>query len=71
MARRVRDINAERLSARLDVENRHDELGFLASTFNDTLGRLERSFDQLRTLHLRRFARIADASDRPFAVSAN
>jgi len=48
MARRVRDINAERLSARLDVENRHDELGFLASTFNDTLGRLERSFDQLR-----------------------
>jgi len=48
MARRVHEINAERLNARLDVENSHDELGFLASTFNETLARLERSFDQLR-----------------------
>lgn len=48
MARRVHEINAERLSARLDVENQHDELGFLASTFNETLSRLERSFEQLR-----------------------
>jgi heavy metal sensor kinase len=48
MARRVHEINAERLSARLDVENQHDELGLLASAFNDTLSRLEHSFEQLR-----------------------
>jgi heavy metal sensor kinase len=48
MARRVHEINAERLNARLDIENPHDELGFLAGTFNETLARLERSFEQLR-----------------------
>jgi heavy metal sensor kinase len=48
MARRAREINAERLSARLNVENPEDELGQLAQAFNETLARLERSFDQLR-----------------------
>ena len=48
MARRAREINAERLSARLDVENPHDELGLLSRAFNETLARLERSFEQLR-----------------------
>jgi heavy metal sensor kinase len=48
MARRAREINAERLSARLDVENPRDEIGQLATAFNETLGRLERSFEQLR-----------------------
>jgi len=48
MARRVHEINAERLSARLDVENPHDEIGSLAKAFNETLTRLERSFEQLR-----------------------
>src|SRR5205823_1507107 len=48
MARRAHEINAERLSARLDVENPNDEIGQLATAFNETLGRLERSFDQLR-----------------------
>jgi len=48
MARRAREINADRLNARLDVENPNDELGHLASAFNDTLARLERSFEQLR-----------------------
>ena len=48
MARRVHEINAERLSARLDVENPHDELGSLARSFNETLACLERSFEQLR-----------------------
>ena len=41
MARRVNEINAERLSARLDVENPDDELGALAKAFNETLTRLE------------------------------
>ena len=48
MARRAHEINAESLSARLDVENPHDELGRLAFAFNQTLERLERSFEQLR-----------------------
>jgi heavy metal sensor kinase len=48
MARRAHEINADRLSARLDVENPHDELGLLAKAFNETLARLERSFEQLR-----------------------
>jgi heavy metal sensor kinase len=48
MARRVHEINADRLNARLEVENPHDELGALAKAFNETLGRLERSFEQLR-----------------------
>jgi len=48
MARRAHEINAESLSARWDVENPHDELGRLASAFNETLARLERSFEQLR-----------------------
>lgn len=48
MARRAREINAERLGARIDVENPHDELGLLAQTFNETLARLERSFEQLK-----------------------
>ena len=48
MARRAHEINAERLSTRLDVENPNDELGHLASAFNETLARLEQSFEQLR-----------------------
>lgn len=48
MARRVNEINAERLSARLVVENPDDELGVLAKAFNETLARLESSFEQLR-----------------------
>jgi heavy metal sensor kinase len=48
MALRAREIHAEHLGARLDVENPHDELGHLAQAFNDTLARLERSFDQLK-----------------------
>ncbi len=48
MARRAHEINAEDLSARLDIENPNDELGHLAGAFNETLARLERSFEQLR-----------------------
>jgi len=48
MALRAREISAEHLGARLPVENPADELGLLALTFNETLARLERSFEQLK-----------------------
>ncbi|MBI4742757.1 MAG: HAMP domain-containing protein [Betaproteobacteria bacterium] len=48
MAGEARAITAERLDARLPVINANDELGWLATTFNDLFSRLERSFEQLR-----------------------
>jgi heavy metal sensor kinase len=48
MSERARSITAERLSDRLPVENPDDEMGRMASVFNETLGRLERSFEQMR-----------------------
>jgi signal transduction histidine kinase len=48
MTDRARSITAERLSARLPVHNPDDEMGRLALVFNETLSRLERSFDQMR-----------------------
>jgi heavy metal sensor kinase len=48
MARRAEQITAERLHERLPVENPQDELGHLARVFNETLTRLEVSFEQLR-----------------------
>jgi heavy metal sensor kinase len=48
MVDKARWISAERLGERLPVENPSDELGQLAAAFNDTFGRLEGSFDQLR-----------------------
>jgi len=48
MAERARTITAEQLNARLPVDNPSDELGRLATVFNDTLARLEWSFDQMR-----------------------
>jgi len=48
MAHRAREIHAEQLSKRLEIDNPDDELGLLAHAFNDTLERLERSFNQLR-----------------------
>jgi heavy metal sensor kinase len=48
MTVRARSITAERLSARLPVHNPDDEMGRLALVFNETLGRLERSFEQMR-----------------------
>jgi len=48
MADRARTITAERLSERLPVENPGDEVGRLAVVFNETLARLEQSFDRLR-----------------------
>jgi len=48
MAERARLITAERLSDRLPVVHPEDELGRLATVFNETLGRLEASFEQMR-----------------------
>jgi heavy metal sensor kinase len=55
MSRQARQIGAETLAARIPVENEGDELGFLALTLNDLLGRLQSSFESQR-----RF--MADAS---------
>ena len=48
MTERARAITAARLNERLPIDSPHDELGRLASVFNDTLGRLESSFSQMR-----------------------
>ena len=44
----ARRITAERLHERLSVPNKRDEIGRLAAVINDTLARLESSFQQLR-----------------------
>jgi heavy metal sensor kinase len=48
MARRAQQITPEKLHERLPDDGADDELGQLARVFNDTLGRLERAFEQLR-----------------------
>jgi heavy metal sensor kinase len=48
MTERAGTITAERLSDRLPVSNPENEMGRLASVFNETLGRLEESFNQMR-----------------------
>jgi signal transduction histidine kinase len=48
MTERARSITAERLSDRLPVENAADEMGRLALVFNETLARLQASFEQMR-----------------------
>ncbi len=48
ITRKAHEITAESLSQRLPVQNPHDEIGRLAIVFNDTLARLDSSFEQLR-----------------------
>jgi heavy metal sensor kinase len=48
MARRAEEITSENLHARLPVPAVNDELSHLAQVFNNLLGRLEQSFEQLR-----------------------
>ena len=48
LASEARRITADRLHERLSVPNAQDEIGRLAAVINDTLARLESSFDQLR-----------------------
>jgi heavy metal sensor kinase len=48
LAVEARRVTAENLHERLSVPNQHDEIGRLAAVINDTLARLESSFDKLR-----------------------
>jgi heavy metal sensor kinase len=48
LASEARRITADRLHARLSVPNQNDEIGRLAAVINETIARLESSFDQLR-----------------------
>ena len=48
MTAHARTITAERLHDRLPVGNPDNEMGRLAAVFNQTLSRLEQSFDQMR-----------------------
>jgi signal transduction histidine kinase len=48
MVERTRRLSAKSLNERLPVVNPHDELGQLATVFNDTLQQLENSFAELR-----------------------
>ena len=48
MTSHARTITAERLADRLPIDNPDDEMGRLAAVFNQTLGRLEQSFEQMR-----------------------
>lgn len=48
MTEEARAITADHLDARLPVPTAMDELGQLATTFNDLFARLERSFEQMR-----------------------
>ena len=48
MARHARRITADRLHQRLPIDSPHDELGRLATVFNDTLTRLDDAFARLK-----------------------
>jgi heavy metal sensor kinase len=48
MTVRAQTITAERLGDRLPVSNPENEMGRLATVFNETLSRLEESFNQMR-----------------------
>lgn len=48
MSAKARQISAETLDERIAVTNERDELGFLATTLNELLERLQRSFETQR-----------------------
>jgi len=45
IVKQVEEITASNLSKRVEIDNQKDEIGELAATFNNTLDRLEQSFD--------------------------
>jgi heavy metal sensor kinase len=48
MTEQARSITADQLRTRMPVENPNDELGHLATVFNELLGRIEEAFDRLK-----------------------
>lgn len=48
LRRSAEEITADRLDRRLPVTNHRDELGRLSETFNSMIGRLQRSFAEIR-----------------------
>jgi two-component system, OmpR family, heavy metal sensor histidine kinase CusS len=48
MAATAAEITSSRLDRRLATPDSHDELGRLATTFNDMIARLQRSFEEVR-----------------------
>ena len=62
MRERASLITAERLKERLPVDG-DDELGRLATTFNELLARLEASFEQMRRFTVDGVARAANTAD--------
>ncbi len=48
MTQTARQISADRLHERINVDNPHDEMGTLAETLNEMIERLERSFTEMR-----------------------
>lgn len=48
MTQAAKSITADRLNARIDIGNPHDELGKLGTTLNQMIDRLEQSFDEMR-----------------------
>jgi heavy metal sensor kinase len=49
MAQKAKRITAQNLHDRLDIDNPDDELGHMATVFNDLLIRLEQAFQQLHS----------------------
>ncbi len=62
IVQRAREIGEHDLSQRLPVERPHDELGQLASTFNDLLARLDVAFRQREESLQQQRRFVADAS---------
>jgi len=48
IVKQVEEIAVSSLSKRVEIDNREDEIGELATTFNNTLDRIEKSFESQR-----------------------
>ncbi len=62
MVERTRRLSAKSLNERLPVINPYDELGQLATVFNETLRQARKLVCRTQAFHRRRLARVAHAS---------